>query len=350
MITDALARIGREVAGAKIRARNGMRHLSGTPMGAVSVTPRSVVWSRDKVTLYRYSSGAAATQGPLLLVHSLVSQSYVFDLRPGSSLIEDFLAAGHDVFLVDWGIPGPVEAANTLESYTLEYIPLAIEAVLDVTGAEELDVLGYCLGAVLSLLALAAHPDLPVRKLVALATPVDFTELGLIAKLLRQGRVEPADLLDETGNVPGAKILGGFRLSAPTGDLATAANLWQSLGNDERAAAHQAFVGWSSAHIPFPGAAFEQVVDLLVRQNLLLSGRVPLGGREVELASVRCPVLSVTGDRDNLVPPAASAPLAQALGREIETLPLRAGHAGLFVGRQAKVNGIPAMLAWLACT
>jgi polyhydroxyalkanoate synthase len=350
LITDALARITREVAGAKVRVRNGLRHLSGTPMGAVGVTPRSVVWSRDNVTLYRYSSpgGTAATRGPLLLVHSLVSQSYVFDLRPGSSLIEDFLAAGHDVFLVDWGIPGPVEAANTLESYTLEYIPLAIEAVLATAGTEQLDIVGYCLGSVLSLLALAARPELPVRKLIALATPVDFAELGLMAKLLREGRLEPADVLDETGNVPGSVLLNGFRLSAPTGDLATYANLWQSLANDERAAAHQAFVGWSSAHIPFPGAAFEQMTDLLIRRNLLLTGTFPLGGSEVDLSAVPCAILSVTGDRDNLVPPASSAPLAQALGRDIETLPLKAGHAGLFVGRQAKTNGIPAMVAWLA--
>jgi polyhydroxyalkanoate synthase len=203
---------------------------------------------------------------------------------------------------------------------------------------------------VLSLLAMAASPDLPVRKLVALATPVDFAELGLLAKLLREGRVEPADMLDETGNVPGSVILKGFRLSAPTGDLATYANLWQSLANDERAAAHQAFVGWSSAHIPFPGAAFEQVVDLMIRQNLLKSGRFPLSGREVDLSAIRCAVLSVTGDRDSLVPPAATAPLAAALGRDIETLPLKAGHAGLFVGRQAKTNGIPRILAWLACS
>ncbi len=344
--TEALDRITRDVDRIKIRARNGLRHLSGLPMGPVGSTPRTAAWTRDNVTLYRYSGGGA--RGPVLLVHSLVTQPYVFDLRPGSSLVEDFLAAGHEVFLLDWGIPGPVEAANTLETYTLEYIPLAAQAIVEVTGAKRVDVLGYCLGAVLSLLALAAQPDLPVRRLIALATPIDFAELGPLAKLLRQHRLEPADMLDETGNVPASLILSGFRMSQPTGDIATYANLWQSLANDEHAAAHQAFVGWSSAHIPFPGAAFEQMVDLMVRGDLLRTGWFPLGGRQVSLAGIPCPVLSVVGDRDNLVPPAATAPLGQALGRDLETVHLPSGHAGLFVGRQAKKNGIPTMLQWLS--
>lgn len=343
--TEALDRISRDLDRIKIRARNGLRHLGGVPMGPVGATPRTAVWTRDNATLYRYSGGGA--RGPLLLVHSLVTQPYVFDLRPGSSLVEDFVAAGHEVFLLDWGIPGPVEAANTLETYSLEYIPLAVEAILELTGAPSLDALGYCLGSVLSLLALAARPDLPVRSLIALATPVDFAELGPLATLLRQHRLEPADMLDETGNVPAALIMSGFRMSQPTGDIATYANLWQSLANDEHAAAHQAFVGWSSAHIPFPGAAFEQMVDLMVRGDLLRTGWFPLGGRHVDLGAIRARVLSVVGERDNLVPPAATVPLAAALGRDLETLSLPAGHAGLFVGRQAKKNGIPAMLQWL---
>jgi polyhydroxyalkanoate synthase len=344
---EALERITRDLDRVKVRARNGLRHLGGTPMGAVGATPRTAVWTRDNVVLYRYDG--AATRGPILLVHSLVSRPYVFDLRPGSSLVEDLLRAGHDVYLLDWGVPGPVEAANTLDTYCVEYIPRAVQAVLQVAGTQRLDLLGYCLGAVLTLLAVAGRPDLPVRSLVALATPVDFGALGLMASLLKQERLQPDDMLDETGNVPASVVLGGFRLAQPTGDIATYANLWQSLANDEHLAAHQAFVGWSSVHIPFPGATFRQVVDLLIRRNLLMTGRLPLDGREVDLSKVPCPVLSVVGERDNLVPPESTAPLAAALrGVSLDNLRLPAGHAGLFVGRQARKNCVPAIQQWLA--
>ncbi|WP_033384942.1 alpha/beta fold hydrolase [Sporichthya polymorpha] len=344
--TDALDRVRGDLDRLRTRAHNGLRHLGGVPMGPVGHTPRRTVWSRDNVTLHHYQG--RGSRSPVLVVHSLVTQSYVFDLRPGSSLVEDFLAAGHDVYLLDWGIPGPVEAGNTLETYCLEYLPLAVQVVHERTGAPRVDLLGYCLGAVLSLLTLAARPDLPVGSLVALATPVDFTHLGPLATLLQQHQLEPADLLDETGNVPASLILSGFRMSQPTGDIVTYANLWQSLAHDESAAAHQAFVGWSSAHIPFPGAAFEQMVELMVRGDRLRSGSFPLGGRDVSLGAIPARVLSVVGERDNLVPPAATAPLAEALGRPVDNVRLPAGHAGLFVGRQAKKHGIPAMLAWLA--
>lgn len=345
--TEALHRIGREVHRIKIRARNGLRHLADLPMGQVAVTPRRAVWTRDAVVLYRYAGRGGRT--PVLLVHSLITRPYVFDLRPGSSLVEDLLAAGHDVYLLDWGVPGPVEAGNTLESYCDEYIPRAAEAVLRVAGTDRLIVVGYCLGAVLALLALAGNTELPVRGLVTLATPVDFRRLGPVPSLLAEGRLKPDDMLDETGNVPAPLVRDSFRLVQPTADLTTYASLWHSLASNERAAAHQALIGWSTEHIPFPGAAFRQIVDLLIRGSGLIGGTVPLGGRLVDLSRIPCPVLSVVGDRDNLVPLEATAPLVTALaGARLDTLRLPAGHAGLFVGRQAKKHGIPAILAWLA--
>lgn len=347
--SEAFGRIGRELNQVKIRALNGLRHLADRPIGQIAVTPRTAVWTRDAVVLYRYARSTRVGRTPVLLVHSLITRPYVFDLRPGSSLVEDLLAAGHDVYLLDWGIPGPVEAGNTLESYCDEYLPQAAEAVLRSAGSDRLSMVGYCLGAVLSLLALAGNTALPVRGLVALATPVDFSRLGPVPKLLAEGRLEPEDMLDETGNVPAPVVRDSFRLVQPTADLTTYASLWHSLANDERAAAHQALIGWSTEHIPFPGAALRQIVHLLIRGPGLAGGPVPLGGRQVALSRIPCPVLSVVGDRDNLVPPEATAPLADALsGARLDTLRLPAGHAGLFVGRQAKRHGVPAILAWLA--
>jgi polyhydroxyalkanoate synthase subunit PhaC len=51
----------------------------------------------------------------------------------------------------------------------------------------------------------------------------------------------------------------------------------------------------------------------------------------VDLHTISCPVLSVVGDRDKLVPPEGTAPLETALkGVDLQTLHLSAGHAGLF--------------------
>jgi len=223
---EALARLRREIDRTAVRARNGVKHLSGFSAAAVGQTPSAIVWRRDKVTLHRYAPVVSdGPRPPVLLVMSLVTRPYVFDLRPGNSLVARLLAAGHDVYLLDWGIPDAVEAGNTLETYCDEYLPRAVRAVQETSGADGVTLFGYCLGGVLALLTTAGHPDLPIRRLALLATPVDFAELGPMANLLRTGHLEPEELLDETGNVPASTLLEGFRMMAPTGDVTTLLSL-----------------------------------------------------------------------------------------------------------------------------
>jgi polyhydroxyalkanoate synthase len=335
--------------GLRTRAINGLRHLSDVPVEDVASTPRDAVWTRDNVTLYRYRGGGTERRTPIVLVMSLVTRSYVLDLRPGSSLVQDLLAAGYDVFLLDWGVPGAAEAGNDLSTYSDEYIPLATRAAVEISGADKVHLLGYCLGGVLAMLAAAGNPDLPIRGLVLLATPMDFSQMPPLPAMFGAGRLEPAMVIDDTGNVPAAAVKDVFALVQPMVKLTTAASMWASTSNDEATRAHKALIGWSNEHIPFPGAAFADMVHLLLRESRLVSGRVPVGRREVDLRAIPFPVLNVVGDRDALVPPEANAVIEDALdGVALDSIHLPAGHAGLFVGRSARKHCVPSIVAWLA--
>ena len=131
---DAVARVNREVERAILRSRYGIRGPSDDPGPRIGATPKDVVWRRDKAELWRYHGDAIRYDPPLVFVHSLVSRSYILDLRPGSSTVEFFLQQGFDVFMLDWGIPDALDADNTLETYVDEYLPRAIRAVQRVTG------------------------------------------------------------------------------------------------------------------------------------------------------------------------------------------------------------------------
>lgn len=345
---EVLGRVRRDTERAARRARNGLRHLSGVGHVGVGLSERELVWSRDKVRMFRYASRQRSLGPPILLVMSLVTKPYVFDLRPGSSLVERFVERGFDVFLIDWGVPDVVESANSLETYCDEYLPIASRAAMVAAGAEELTVFGYCLGGVLSLLFVAGHPEVPVRSLVLQATPVDMKDLSPVVRLLQRGHIEPEEFIDETGNVPPAVVFDSMRINKPSGELTGYADLWQHLHDDEFVKSYQSLMGWARDHIPLPGAAFRQLVDLLVRRNLLATGRVPLGGRFVDLADIRCPVLNIVGTQDDIVPPTSSAALPALLaGTETTNLLLTAGHVGLIIGRQAHKSFIPAILDWL---
>ena len=110
-----------------------------------------------------------------------------------------------------------------------------------------------------------------------MATPVDFSQMETITALIRDGRLEPDDVVEPTGNVPPDVIENGFKLLKPTA-RSQYATLWENLWNDEFVEGYQAMGQWARDHIPFPGAAFAQTVEGLVRRNGLVEGTFELGG------------------------------------------------------------------------
>lgn len=243
---DMLGRIRRDVERSALRARNLIKYVGGLDRPQVGQSPKDVVWSRDKAELWHYRrvGKPVGYTPPVLIVMSLISRSYVLDLSPDNSFIGQLREAGLDVYLLDWGVPDEADAANKLETYVDEYLPRAIQAVERDSGCPEVNVLGYCYGGILALLLAARHPELPIRAMMTMATPIDFDQMGLFGHLFDHG-VKPEDLIDASGNVSPDTIRNGFRVLKPTGDIASYATLWEHLWNDEYMAGYQAMGQWT---------------------------------------------------------------------------------------------------------
>jgi len=286
------------------RARNGIKYVGGIGRPTVGASPRRTIWSGGKAQLWRFESDVREPgRPPLVIVFSTLGRSYVLDLMPGASFVERLLAAGTDLFLVDFGVPDDVDAGNTLETYVDGYLPRAFRAAARASGHEQIDVLGYCFGGMLTALSVAGNPKLPVRTLITMAAPIDFSRIGGVLSVFRRGRLEVEDVVDHTGNIPAEAIDRMFRAMKPTADLTTYAALWEKLWNDDFVTGFQAMNRWVHDQVPFPGAFAEQCVDLLLRRNALVADAVPLGAREVRLSDITCPVLCITAERDHIVPP-----------------------------------------------
>jgi len=346
---DLVSRINRDVERSLLRARNGVRYVRGTHAPQVGATPKEVVWKRGKAELWRYRNDAVRFGPPVLIVHSLVSRSYILDLRPGASLVEHLTAAGLDVYMLDWGVPDELDADNDLERYVDFYLPRAVAAVRRESASDEVTLMGYCLGGVLTALYAAGHEQAPVRNLILMATPVDFDQMGAMVAFLREGRLKAAELVDDTGNVPADVLYRGFYMQAPTTEIAQKATLLDNLWNDEFVESFQAMAQWSRDHVPFPGAIFRQLVDELVRNNVLMTGSIRLGDRKVNLADARGNVLNAMAERDGVVPPAAVEPVMDLIGDPArrEELRLPGGHVTFGTGRSAVKHTMPRLAGWI---
>jgi len=345
---ELVERVQRDVERSLLATRNFVKPLPAINNPVVAQTPRDVVWQRDKAALYRYRSDQRVYRPPLLLTMSLVSKAYIFDLRPGSSLVEVMLDHGLDVFMLDWGIPDADDADNTFETYCADYLPDAVAATCAASGSDDLTLLGYCLGGVLTNLYAAANPDGPVRNLVAVATPCDFSELGPMGTMMERGRLDADDLVDDTGNVPAQAMLNAFRLVRPMGDLSSYADLWVNLWSDEFLESYQAIMGWARDQIPFPGATMRQMVRMFNRENAFVTDTARLSGRRVSLRDIQRPFLSVLSMADHITPPEAVMPMLDLIGSDDKSeLRFETGHVGLIVGRNAVRNTMPQIAEWI---
>jgi polyhydroxyalkanoate synthase len=339
--------VGGQIDRALHRTRNGLKVLTGFDEPELASTAREVVWERDRAKLYRYHSAQRRHATPVLLTMSLVSTADVFDLRPHTSFVAYLLQAGFDVFLLDWGVADERDANNGLDTYVDHYLPQAVDATTALTGTDDVDIIGYCLGGVLAMLYTATHPQ-RVRRLVVMASPVDWTNMGPLVALTQNGRLEPEELFDSTGNVPAATIKGAFTMLQPTAKVAGYASLAQHLDNDAFVEQFRSVGAWADAHVPFPGACFAELTRALVRENALVKGCTPVGERTVDLVDITSPLLCVVAENDHICPPAAADPVVDLVGSRITRLVrIRAGHIGLMVSRSASKVTLPALVDFL---
>ena len=281
--SDLVARVNRDVERTLLRARNGIRYVRGSSRPPVGATPKETVWQRGKAQLWRYRGGPARYNPPLLIVHSLVSRSYILDLAatvPSSS----------------FSMPGSTCSCSTGACPTSSTRTTALPHTSTSTcrapsrwcardRLPEVTMAGDRLGGVLAMLYASGREDATVRNLILMATPVNFDEMGPMVAGLREGRLNPEDLIDHTGNVPADVLYSGFYMLAPTTTIAQHATLLENLWNDEFVEGYQAMAQWARDHVPFPGAAFREVVEQLIRANALMSGSMRIGGRTIRLAT-----------------------------------------------------------------
>ena len=344
---NVLDRVLLEVERNALRARNGIRMAAGLSRPKLGTTPKDVVWRRGRSELWHYRNDSVRFSPPLLIVFSLFSRSYILDLQPGNSFVERLLAAGFDVYLLDWGVPDERDAANQLEDYVDDYLPAAVERVRHLTGAEEINLLGYCFGSVLSLLYAAHHLDAPLRSLTVMTTPVDLQQLGPLTSVIGKDGLDVETMLDADGNLPPQIIHQAFQVLKPTAQLTQYVDLWERLWGEDYVTAHQAMAGWASDHIPLPGGVAKQLAKM-VQDNAIVNDTLVLGGDRVTLSAITVPFLTVLATRDHIVPEASAAPLIDLVGSpDKHELRLDAGHVGLLVGRGAAKTTIPTIIEFL---
>jgi polyhydroxyalkanoate synthase len=321
----------------------------------IAQTPKEAVWTLNKAKLYRYIPVVPAEKRhkiPLLLVFAIMNRPHVLDLRPGHSFVEYMLRHGYDVYLLDWGAPGPEDKNLKFDDYALEYLPRAIRKLKGVSGSDEFNMLGWCLGALISTLYAALRPDDGLKSLVLLTAPLDFTDktAGGFARWTSHQAFDADKIVATLGNVPGEMIDYGAKALKPVENfLGNYLNLWDNISNPKVVEAWHAMNTWVRENIPMAGAAYRQLINEFYKENRLIKGTLVLRGERVDLGKLRAPLLNVIAEADHITPPCQSEGVMGKTGsQDKEVFRVRGGHIGIMAGSGAEKTTWPHIESWLA--
>lgn len=333
----------------------GTNLLLATRPADVGPTSRAQVWRRGPVHLWRYDGGARSHATPVVLVYAMLLRPYILDLVPGRSVIGSLVAAGHDVWLVDWGEPGPDDSATTLDAYIDDDLHAAVATVRETTGSAQVTLLGHCQGGTLSAIYASLHPE-EIRNLVLLAAPIDFAPMpphpiGAWSLWSRHPWYDSRALLAADGNVP-AQVPG--RATATWSAHLARGAPWLRSARDRMEAGDEgrawlAACQWVDDTPALSGVAWVQWLADCYQANELVEGRLLIDGRPARLDLITAAVLRISGRRDVVTPPNQNAQRAHMpAAADFSRVHVPAGHVGMVAGPTARSDVYEPLRRWLA--
>jgi poly[(R)-3-hydroxyalkanoate] polymerase subunit PhaC len=177
----------------------------------LALTPGSVVFENELIQLIQYQPLTEAVgKRPLVLFPPSINKFYVFDLQPANSFICYAVEQGNTVFVVSWRNVMAEQGHLTWDDYFNEGIMRAIDVALEITGADKVNALGFCVGGTMlgcAAAVMAARREDKIESLTFLTTMLDFTQAGEIALLIDEQSVAAREqTIDGGGILPGREL------------------------------------------------------------------------------------------------------------------------------------------------
>ncbi|MBB4661205.1 alpha/beta fold hydrolase [Conexibacter arvalis] len=332
--------------------RGGLADLRPIPSAIVDEGPQRTVRRYLRQGEERGAAPGADDRPPVLLVPPLAAPATCFDLRRGCSVAEHLRAADHRTYLVDYGAIAFGDRNLGIEHWIDEVIPRSIDAVLADSGAEQVQLVGWCLGGIMALLVAADQPA-RIRSVAMVASPIDSSAVPLVAPLrplvnLAGGSVGTL-AYKALGGAPAPLVRRAYQLAGFDKYVMKPFTLATNLDDRDFLAQVEAVDRFMASMLAYPGRTFGQIYHRMLRRNDLAQGRMVLGQRTIELAGVTAPVLSIAGEGDGIAPVKAVHRVAELLpgAASVRVASAPGGHLGVLTGRAARRTTWPLIDAFL---
>ncbi len=282
----------------------------------VATSEGAVVYENELFQLIEYKPLTAKVyERPFVLVPPCINKFYILDLQPTNSLIRYATEQGHRTFVVSWRNPDASLASTTWDDYIEKAVIQAIDTTRDITGAEKINALGFCVGGTMlgtALAVLAARGREPVASATFLTTLLDFTDTGILDVFIDENFVKFREMQFANGGLmPGRDLATTFSFLRPN-DL-----VWNYVvGNYLKGETPPPFdlLYWNSDATNLPGPYYAWYLRNTYLENRLVKpGAATVCGEKIDLRKVKLPVYIYGSREDHIVPITAAYASTQHL-------------------------------------
>ena len=327
----------------------------------VATTEGAVVFENELFQLLEYKPLTAKVyERPFLLVPPCINKYYILDLQPENSLIRYAVEQGQRTFVVSWRNPDASLSQKTWDDYVEGGAMAAVDVVQKITGAEQINALGFCVGGTIlsnALAVFAARGEEPVASATFLTTLIDFTDTGILDVFIDEAFVKFREMqMGQGGLMKGQDLASTFSFLRPN-DL-----VWNYVvGNYLKGETPPPFdlLYWNSDSTNLPGPFYAWYLRNFYLENKLVQpGALTVCGEKLDLHQLTLPVYIYGSREDHIVPAAAAYASTQVLPGKKRFVMGASGHIAGVINPPAKgkrshwirADGkFPATLdAWLA--
>ena len=310
------------------------------PGETVAATPGAVVFRNTVLELIQYAPTTERVNArPIFVVPPQINRYYVLDLAPGRSLVEHLVESGHQVFLVSWRNPRPEHRDWNLDTYLAALLE-ASDATLEITGSDDLNLLGVCAGGVTSAALmghLAAIGDDRVHSASFLVTILDWAVPSTFGTLMSGPVLDAARRSSQSkGMLDGRELAKVFAWLRPN-DLIW--NYWVNnylLGKNPPAFD---VLAWNVDATNLPAELHNDLIAMATTNSITQAGELVALDTPVDLGEVVCDSFVVGAVTDHITPWKACFETVNLLGGRAEFVLSSQGHIQALVNPSGNPKG-----------
>ena len=305
----------------------------------VATSEGAVVFENELFQLLEYKPlGAKVFERPFLLVPPCINKFYILDLQPENSLIRFAVEQGHRVFVLSWRNPDESLRTATWDQYIEDAAIKAIHLAQEISGSEQINTLGFCVGgAILStaLSVLAARGEKPATSLTLLTTLLDYSDTGILDIFIDESMVQFREMqMGQGGLLPGKDLASTFSFLRPN-DL-----VWNYVvGNYLKGETPPPFdlLYWNSDSTNLPGPFFVWYLrNTYLEDKLKVPNALTVCGEKVDLRSIDTPTYIYGSREDHIVPIGGAYASTQVLTGKKRFVMGASGHIAGVINPPAK--------------